>query len=141
MNKLEKTLRIGAMVFRSIWMVIAIILWCAGLAVFQGGMNFGYWMIWGFMCSIPMIVEVGKAVIDGTRQGARDGANEYSATIIGNTLYIENHPFRGAVIGFLGSIIGCVLVGPVVLPIYFLAVAFKFITNILDYRRRLKESQ
>lgn len=107
-------------IFVAIWLVIAFLFFFAGLDMFLSAKErgFGDWMMWGFMCCIPIIGTVLRGVISGAKKGWNDGANQYTATVSDTHVTVENHPFRGAVLGIIGSIIGGCLAGPVLLGLY-----------------------
>ena len=81
-----------------------------------------------YLINIPIM----KAVFTQTRKGAIEGANEYSASVQGNSIVVSNHPFRGAVIGFIGGCIGGLAVGPIIVAFYALKSVITFVKNILD---------
>jgi len=140
MDKLEKAKKISGIVFYGIWLVVSLLLWIAGLMIFLNYMGSGdefiYWFLWGILCVFPIIIPILKEAFDSAKKGARDGANRYTATQSGNTIHIENHPFRGAIKGFLVGIIAGILIGPVLLVIYFI----KNILTLIDLCRDLKNA-
>lgn len=119
MENLEKTKRITGVVLRSIWLVVTITLWIVGLVGFnqQREVSQGFlgWVVWGILCIPGIIGPLVKLIVVGARDGWKQGANEYSASIIGNTMYVENHPVRGAILQIVVNIVLGVLVGPVIL--------------------------
>ena len=118
MSNNEKTKKISSLVFHGLWLALSLTLWCAGLICFCRDANFGIWMVWGIMCMPPIIVPMLKEVSKQARIGRRRGANQYTATTSGNTIYVKNHPLQGAILGIIGGIIGCLIAGPIVLPLY-----------------------
>lgn len=136
MDNLKKTKTIGGIVFYSIWLVISLVLWIGGLGEFREALNgddaFATWFVWGALCIIPIIIPVFKMIFASTKDGARDGANTYSASVTGNTVQVQNHPIRGAIYGLIGGIIGGLLVGPVVLALYIIANTGKLLSMILS---------
>lgn len=142
MDNLEKTKRIGGIVFYAIWLVIALALWFGGMGMFLERMNgddaFTSWIIWGAMCIFPIIIPIIKMIAGSTKDGARQGANEYSASVAGNSVYVENHPFRGAIIGLAVGIFGGLLVGPIMLAFYVIKNLAKMIKMIVDFVKAVK---
>lgn len=136
MDKWTKVKKISGIVFNSIWLGLAALLYFVGLNYYNEskakGDGFGGWMMWGFMCAILIIIPIMKAVFTQTRKGAIEGANEYSASVQGNSIVVSNHPFRGAVIGFIGGCIGGLAVGPIIVPFYALKSVITIVKNILD---------
>lgn len=114
-------------IFVAIWLVIAFFFFFAGLDSFLSAeeRTFGNWMFWGFICCFPVIGTVLRSAISSAKSGWKQGANEYTVTVSDTHATVENHPFRGAVLGIIVSIILCVLVGPVML-------AFFIIINIIS---------
>ncbi|MBO5906592.1 MAG: hypothetical protein J6Q85_00365 [Clostridia bacterium] len=135
MEKFEKAKKISVIVFYSIWLVVALSLWIFGLTMFMEHSGFESWVIWGAACVVPIIIPILKMTFDQAKKGARDGANEYSASVVGNTVYVENHPIRGAISGLIGGIFGGLLVGPIMLAIYIIKNALALITAILELKR------
>ncbi len=137
MEKFEKAKRISGVVFNAIWLAIALFMWVGGLVSFlemKANSGFGAWLMWGVLCAIPIIIPILRSAFAQGKSGARDGANEYSASVIGNTVYVENHPIRGAILGFIGGLIGGVLIGPVILPIYVIKTVIKLISGIIELK-------
>ncbi len=132
MEKTEKALKISGIVFNCIWLVVSAILWGGGLSVFLGDKTFGMWMLWGAMCAIPIIIPVIKLIAGTTKDGRRQGANDYTATDYGSSIHVENHPFRGAVLGFVVGVIVSLIVGPALLIFYFIKTLIKTVTSIVN---------
>lgn len=107
-------------IFLSIWMVIALLLFFVGMSVYLGAEERAFvdWVVWGTMCCVPVIGTVLRAVITSAKSGWNEGANQYSATVSNNSVTVQNHPFRQAVLSVIAAILVCVLVGPVMLGIF-----------------------
>ena len=113
------------LISKIIWLVLAIALWVTGLILFTNNPDklAGY-LIWGALCTICTIKQVMSTAKKGAKDGRRKGANEYSITDNGSHYTVQNHPLRGAIIGFIAGILAGVLMGPILVPIY-------SITNVL----------
>lgn len=120
-------------IFVAIWLVIAFFFFFAGLDMFLSAEEraFSEWMTWGFMCCIPVIGTVLRAVISGAKSGWKKGANEYTVTVSDTHATVENHPFRGAVLSIIGSIIGSCLIGPVLLGLFIIINIISLVQAIL----------
>ena len=135
-NKFEIN-SMGKCIFRIIWCAVAIPLWITMLIEFlkaqreSGSFAFGMWMLWGAVCAVLSIGDSISVIRDSTRSGRADGAREY--TISGNT--ISNHPFRGALIGLVAGIVACLLIGPVLIPLY---VIFYILGIVLFFVKRAR---
>lgn len=124
------------MIFKIIWIVLAITLWTIGCVMFAKAQQdkFLYWFYWGALCSICIIGTVLKGASKQGRIGRAKGANDYTASVSGNTVTVENHPLRGAIIGFIGGLLGGILAGPIVLIIY-------MIKNIIELVKLIKTAK
>ena len=140
MNKREKAKLIFNIVFYSIWLIFALVLWIHGLTKFRETSDFGTWVAWGAICIFPIIIPILKLVFSSAKDGMRNGANEYTASVSGNNIYIRNHPIRGAVIGLLAGVFGGLLVGPVMLAIYILKNIFELLSSVLDLVKICREA-
>lgn len=142
MNKKQVVKLVFSLIFTSIWMIVALILWFMGFNFFReelnGGDAFGAWFFWGALCVIPILFPIMKSVFSSAKSGARQGARTYSASWSGNTVTVQNHPIRGAIYGFIGGIIGGVLGGPLLLAIYVIVNTIKLITTIIELVREVK---
>ena len=132
MQKLEKTAKISGIVFNGIWMLIAIVCWFGGRILYTRDPGFTGWLSWGVFCVLPIIVPMIRWVAQSAKDGARDGANSYTATDYGNSIRVSNHPIRGAIIGTLSGIFVGLLSGPIALPIFFLNTVVKTIKSIVN---------
>ncbi len=101
-----------------IWYVIAAIFGTIGLVFFFRDKNFGNWLICGCFCCVPILGTTLKGAFEQGKKGYRDGANTYTTSVYGNTAYTSNHPYRGAILGFIGGLIGGVLFGAILLLIH-----------------------
>ena len=72
-----------------------------------------------------------KDIFAEVKKGAVRGSREYSASVSGNTVYVQNHPFRGAIGGLIGGIFGSLLVGPIYLVFYIVKNTIKIVTSIV----------
>lgn len=142
MDNLEKTKRIGGIVFYSIWLFVSLVLWFSGLGMFLEAMNgddaFTTWIIWGALCIFPIILPIFKMIAGSAKDGARRGANDYSASVVGNSVYVENHPFRGALIGLGVGIFGGLLAGPIMLAFYVIKNTAKLVSIIVEFVKAVK---
>lgn len=141
MEKIEKTKRITSIVIRSIWLAVELLIYFAGFTLFmdKGGFSGDQWVaawgFWGFFCVFITIPFIFKLARDQAKQGARDGANTYTASRIGNTVTVENHPLRGAIFGFIFGVVAGVFVGPIVAPIFMIKNIIKIVKNALTLKR------
>lgn len=117
---MNKTWFIIKLVFRCLWVPVAITMYVVGLLFFIHETTFIGWLGWGTFSSLCIIIYLMRLAIGQAINGAEDGRNEYTAHIVGDNVYFENHPVRGAICGFFGGLIGGVLVGPVLLPFIFI---------------------
>ena len=136
MEKIEKAKKITGIVFYSIWMVVALGLWIFGLYGFIDSFEsiggFGGWVVWGILCIPAIIVPIIKMMVQGAKDGWKQGANEYSASFIGNTMYVENHPLRGALLQLVANLIISVLAGPILLAINIVKNGVALYNKIMD---------
>lgn len=120
------------LIMKSIWLGIAVVFFIIGLVVFINMANSGEelgglfgWLAGGAICCVPIIWQVIKMVGRSTAKGWRDGANTYDTTITVTDTHVtattQNHPFREAIIGFFGGILGAVIAGLVVLPLFMIS--------------------
>ena len=130
MEKFEKAKIITSVVWNSIWLVAGIFFWIIGLIAFIEEPEFGIWFIWGIFCTPFIIPIVIKFIKDQAKQGKRDGANRYTARQIGNTVYVENNPLGGAIMGGIIGLIGGILAGPIFLPLSALEKIATLVKNI-----------
>ena len=138
MDKLEKTKKISGIVFYSIWLALALILWIAGMGVFLGEKSFTTWILWGAMCIFPIIIPIFKMIAGSAKKGARSGANNYTASVVGNTVYVENHPFMGALGGIVIGILSGLFAGPIVLAFYVVKNTTKLVRLIVEFAKASK---
>lgn len=107
-------------ILRTIWLVPASFILTYGLIMFIGDSSFETWMGWGMMCCFVILPIFIRGIIEAARSGARHGASNYTATQVGSTIYIENHPILGAIGGIIGGIFISVLCGPIYLILRFI---------------------
>lgn len=117
MEKFEKAKIITSVVWNSIWLVAGLFFWIVGLSGFTETPHFGIWFVWGMLCTPFIIPVVIKFIKEQAKEGKRDGANRYTARQIGNTVYVENNPLGGAIMGGLLGLIGGIIAGPIFLPL------------------------
>ena len=141
MEKFEKAKYISLIVFNSIWLAFALLLYFGGLDMclehggFSGEGWFRNWAMWGLFCSFVIIPFIIRMARDQAKQGAKDGANSYTASRIGNTVVVENHPFRGMVLGFIFGLVLGVLLGPIATPFFMVKAVSKIVKNALILKR------
>ena len=123
---------VAFIVFRIIWLVVAVFLWISGLVYFIEDTRFMTWLVWGMACAIPLCVQIIKNSIDSARHGAHEGSHEYTITYSPDTgnVDVRDHSVSGCLWGLLGGLFGGILVGPVVLPLYFVGVLGTTIADI-----------
>ncbi len=131
MQKTEKAFKITGIVFYVVWLVVALTLWITGCIVFFGDKSFGNWLAWGLLCLFPVIIPILKDIFTEGKKGAVRGSREYSASVSGNTVYVQNHPIRGAIGGLIGGVFGSLLVGPIYLGVYIVKNTVKIVTSIV----------
>ncbi|MBQ9121823.1 MAG: hypothetical protein IJY12_05645 [Clostridia bacterium] len=140
MEKLEKAKIISGITFRAIWLVPAVVCWIMGLVHFTQNKDsdgvFPAWAMWGAYCVIFVIVTILRMALGLGKDEARKGANEYTATRVGNTVYVSNHPIRSAIFGFLGGLVIGFLAGPIFLPL----TALRYLVEIINRLLTLKQS-
>ena len=124
---------VAFVVFRIIWLIIAVGLWVGGLVYFIERTEFMSWLTWGVACAIPLCVQIIKNTISSARRGAYEGSHEYTVTYSPDTgnVDVRDHSASGCLWGFVGGLIGGLLVGPLVLPLYVFGV---LATTVADIR-------
>lgn len=136
MNKLTKAKAISGIVFYSIWIVVAVALWIVGFVVFQNNSEaegtFIAWMYWGAICVVPILIPILRFAFGQGKDGARRGANDYTATVTDTHVTVKNHVFLNAFFGFIIAVIGGVFAGPVMLAGYFIYTLYKLIKCIIS---------
>lgn len=115
-----------SIILRSIWLFFAVPLWNIGLGCFIYDPSFEMYMAWGVISCMLLIVPVIRNTFFGTTAGAISGSRRYNVYSYGGRIYIENHPFLGAVIGFIISLFLNLLVGPV-LMVYYLVTTITYV--------------
>ena len=126
-------------VFKIIWVVLAVALWTIGLVWFLNALNnngdaFGMYFAWGGLCAIVTIRHFFTTLNSSTKSGRRRGANDYTVTDNGSHYTVQNHPFKGAVIGFIAGIIAGLVIGPIIVPI----LVIKSVIQIIRTAKELK---
>lgn len=121
-------------VFYSIWCVVAIVCFVVGLVLFlgyEGVERLIGWVVWGAVCTIPILGTVLRMAKTEGAQGARDGANTYTVESdpYGN-VSVSNRPFRDAVIGFFAGFLAGVIVGPIVVGIFLILNVVRVVSAI-----------
>ncbi len=124
-------------IFLSIWMVVAFLLFFVGMSVYLSGEErvFMDWVVWGVMCCFPVIGTVLRTVIASAKSGWNEGANQYSATVSSDSVTVQNHPFRQAALSVIAAILVCVLVGPVMLGIFIIINIISLIRAVLYIKK------
>ncbi len=120
-----------------IWYVIAIVFCLIGLVIYLKNKNFSHWMIWGGLCCVPVLGTMLKFIFGMTRDGARDGANNYTVNVSDSSVSVSNHPFSTAIIYLILACIFSLIGGPIVLGINMI----KNIAVIVSCARYLKQNQ
>lgn len=129
---------VAGLVFKSIWLVFAAIMFAGGSMFFFRAKSFSNWLIWGVFCLFPMLGSVIRDIIVSAREGARRGANSYTVSVSGNTATVSNHPFREAIISIVVSIFASILMGPVALGVYMLVAIIQIICFVIVLVKRKK---
>ena len=131
MNKSKLLIKV---IFKSIWLAFAVLVLIAGLIAFisliKDGEGWAGWFGWGVLCAMLTIVNTFKTIFSGARQGARDGTNHYTYS----NGYISNHPFLGALFGFIIGIVVALLLGPIYLLVRVILVLPTFIEEVRTLR-------
>ena len=109
------------LISKCVWTALAIALWVGGLCIFIKNLKIDNWLmgyfIWGTLCAICIIKLVLSLAKNQGKIGRAKGANEYSVTDNGSHYTVQNHPFRGAVIGFITGLLADIVAGPIIVPI------------------------
>lgn len=134
MKKLEKAKIIAAIVFHSVWLVLAALFYYLGVEVFRQTKGFGGWMLWGLACSFVIIPFIIRTTRDSAKDSAREGARTYTATVSSNSVTVSNHPFAGAVFGAVVGLLIGIAAGPIVTPIVAIRTIVKLIGCIKDLK-------
>ncbi len=99
----------------------------------EKGNGFSGWMTWGFLCAVTIILFIFQTINKSTKDSARDGANTYTASVSGNRVTVSNHPFAGAVFGFICGVVLSLAAGPIAAPFSIIRTIvrlFKYIGNL-----------
>ena len=143
-KKKDEIKSVAGLVFKSIWLVIALVFFFAGMTMFTGDKTFEGWLMWGLFCLFPMLGAVIRDAFVSGKRGARRGANMYTATVDSTSVTVSNHPFREALIEIAGTIIAAVLIGPLTLgvKILFAVIAIiKFVKVLIDRKKEAKQQE
>ena len=136
MEKTDKAIKIGKIVFNSIWCAGALFFWILGLTYIwlPNAMEnkFISWMFWGIFCAPFIILFILKFSKKQAEDSARDGSRHYTYNM--STGVIKNHTFSGYVTGFLIGLVGGVAAGPIFVPLTFLNKLLDTIKLILDLK-------
>ncbi len=148
MAKKDKSIKtVAGLVFKCVWLFIALIVFFHGLTMFLSygeDEKFSGWLIWGGICCIPIIFEVIKDIFSGLKSGWAQGANDYTATIDSSSVTVENHPFMGAIVGLIGSIFCCVLIGPIFLGFKIIQAIFlilPFVISLISKKKKQNKGE
>lgn len=131
---------VGGLVFKSVWLAFALLMYISGMYVFIEHTNFGWWIMWGAFCAIPQIGTVIRNAYVSTREGAIEGSNQYTITATSSGASVSNHPFKGAIIGLIASILASLLAGPIVLAFGIIYAAIEIIQFSIKLARNKKAS-
>ena len=133
----------SAIVFHSVWLAISLVLWIVGLTTFINGLEsedaFLYWILWGVLCTIPILLPILRFAKGRAHDGAVRGSNEYTASVSGNTVYVQNHPWKGAIFGAIVGLFVGILAGPVALVVYMLKNISTIVKTASDLKQLPKE--
>jgi len=136
MEKTDKAIKIGKIVFKSIWSAAALFFWIGGLVAswIPNTMEnkLGSWMMWGVFCAPFIIVFIIKIAKGQANDSARDGARQY--TYNSTTGTISNHPFAGYVFGFIVGLLLGIAAGPIVVPFFILKNLVDIIKLIVELK-------
>lgn len=124
-KKREGIQTIAGFVWKCVWLIFAAIMMFGGLYVFFQQKTFGFWLVGGFFCSIPVIGFHLKTMFNSMRDGARRGSKDYEVSVSSSAVTVQNHPFRTALVSLVITTIFCLLIG-----VFYLA--FKMILAIID---------
>ncbi len=140
-KKNEGITSVAGLVFKSIWLAFALIMFFVGMAMFLKDRTFGNWMLWGVCCMFPMLGNVIRDAVLEARKGARRGANTYTATVDSSSVTVQNHPFREALIGIVISIFVSLLLGPVALGVAMLTTIIQIVCFVIVLVKTKKASK
>ncbi len=139
-NKFE-IYSIAGLVFTSIWLVIALLFFFFGLAMFISSKEESViqaWFIWGLFCVIPVIIPTLKFVFGMTRDNAREGERHVTYTITSDSITSSNDGCLYGIIGFVLSAAAAVAAGPIVLGFYMvlnILAIIRFVSALVASRR------
>ena len=138
MEKTDKAIKIGKIVFKSIWSAAALFFWIGGFAgLFIANIadkKFVSWLCWGLLCSPFIIVYIIKIAKGQAHDSAKDGSRHYTYNV--STGVIKNHTFSGYISGFLVGLVLGVIVGPIAIPCF----VIKNIADIIKTAIELKQA-
>lgn len=133
---------IARIIFCSIWLAVALLLFFLGLSLFieAADRGFGDWLVFGIMCCFPVIGTVIKTVVKGAKSGWKEGANTYDVTVSQNSVTVSNHPFRQAILSIIASLFCCLIAGPIIL-VFFVIINVIDLIKAISYVAKNKENQ
>ena len=129
--KKQRAKLIASIVFLGIWFILALSIGLGAMSMWSEDKTFENWIIWGVLCTIPVIIPILKFVFESAREGARRGANDYTVTVTSSSVTVQNHPIRDALISLVLSVILSIVAGPFVLAFYVIKNIIKLIKTIL----------
>lgn len=118
------------LIFTSTWYAFAILCGALGLYVFLSEKTFGNWLLCGLLCCFPIVGVTVKNIVATVKDGYRRGANSYTVSVSSDSVSVENHPFREAVISLIIGILISLAAGPILLVIYMLLNIFDMVAAI-----------
>ncbi len=129
----ERQRGIRTFIIRIIWLVVALVVWIVSLNMMLNASNSENQIMYSGICCIPMILPIGRFVLNLTRNAGNAGAAYWDVDITtSGHLYIHNHRFLWAAVAFVISVALCVVFGIFILPVYWLY--FAVCTVIMGFR-------
>lgn len=131
MSNLEKIKAkyIAILTFKAIWLIVALLFGGAAIVLMQQFGGIGGWLIAGFACAFPLMIDVLKFAAKGAKEGEIEGANTYTVRDLGSSIRISNSPNAGALKGIIFHVIAFVIVGPILLAVKI----FAFVIDVCHY--------
>jgi|GEM_PF-1596465 len=129
-----KPIIISKIVIGIIWLIVALILWFAGLSLFLTETSFsdsyfGRWFLWGFVCAFPLIIDIIIFVFRSAKEGYAAGSKQYYGEVVGNRIYVKHQGVSGFFLSLLFGIFISLLVGPIYLVYKFYLTIRRIIYN------------
>ncbi len=121
-------------VIRCVWHVIALIIWIIALNVAINSAQNGGWFMACVLCLIPITLPIVRFIARAFGAGWATGSNQYEIDWGSGRIY--NRGWKVALITGIVAIIACVVLGIVILPIYWFYAAYVTTRLGIDTFRR-----